>query len=274
METNAGTRAYRRSRRARNRVIILCILAVIIIGALFVLFGPLADKINADKPMQLKIGQSKFDYPPMHYYDNGELVGFDIDLANAAAELMNAEIEFVPIDWSASTDALESGEVDVLWGGLERASLDESKVKFTKSYLSANIVLLMPEDRNYAQFSDLQGLQVCALNFTPAFSYLKAYNRDVIKSKRSFTPPEYQELMDSLSSGEFDCMIADENFASFFLKANSGEVYNISNIILGASYAAAVRIDDTKLFDLLQAALDELQANGTIDKLKGKWIGD
>jgi len=225
--------------------------------------------------LQIKIGQSKYDYPPLHYYDNDKVhVGFDVELAQAVADIIGAEIEFVPIDWSNSVEMLESGEVDVLWGGLERASLDERKVQFTKSYLRSNIVLLMTTDRDYSKWEDLQGLNVCALNFTPAYSYFKVYDRDVIKSRRSFTPPEYQSLYNSLSSSEYDCMITDTCFASFFLSSSSGNTYKVSDTIIGSNYAVGVRADDTDLFERIQNALDELQADGTIDRLREKWIGN
>ncbi|MCL1983391.1 MAG: transporter substrate-binding domain-containing protein [Clostridiales bacterium] len=253
---------------------LLLLAAVVVFSTVFLAGCGSTDdgQISKELPI-LKAGYSQYPYPPLHYSDsNGELVGFDIDLAREAADIMNVEIEFVPINWAEGVEALESGDVDMLWGGLERASLDEHKVKFTKSYLRSNIVLLMNVDRDYAEFKDLQGLSVCALNFTAAFNYLKVYNRDVIKSQRSFTPPEYQNLMDSLSSGEFDCMITDTSFASFFLKEHRGETYKMSDTVMGSNYAVAVRIDDTELFDQLQAALDELEADGTIDSLSEKWV--
>ena len=226
------------------------------------------------EPLVIKIGYSKFPYPPLHYINESkDLVGFDPALAKAAAGIMGAEIEFIPINWSQRADLLESGEVDALWGGLERASLDERVVKFTKAYLRSNIVLLMEADRNYAKFEDLQGQNVCALNFTPAFDYLQAYNRDVIKSRRSFTPPDYHELLTALTSGEFDCMITDTSFAAFYQKA-TGETFKMSESLMGSSYAVAVRIGDTDLFDLLQAALDELEAGGEVTRLADTWINN
>ena len=261
-------------RRKKRRIILVCVLAVAIASVFCYQFFI----NNADKegvyPL-VKIGYSSFPYPPLHYYDEDkELTGFDVGLARAAAEIMRVEPEFVPIDWSKSAELLLSGEVDMLWGGLERASLDEKVIKFTKSYLRSNIVLLMPEDRDYEKFEDLEGLSICALNFTPAYNYLRVYNRDVIKSKRSFTPPEYQSLMGALSTGEFDCMITDTSFAAFFLKANPGEAVKMSDTVIGSNYAVAVRADDKKLFDLLQGALDELEAGGVINSLRDRWIGN
>jgi len=265
-----------KNKRGSKRIIttLICVIAVIAVGVVCaVKFAP--DILGLKQQhIHLKAGYSKYPYPPIHYIDNnGELIGFDIDLARAAGEIMNATIEFVPIDWSDRAELLESDEIDMLWGGLERATLDERKVKFTKSYLRSNIVLLMNDDRDYAKFEDLQGLDVCALNFTPAFYYLQVYNRDVIKSRRSYTPPNYSELFGKIASGDYDCMITDTSFASFYQRA-SGTQYKISDVVLASNYAVAVKIENTKLFDSLQNALDQLEADGTIADLRDKWIAN
>ena len=262
------------SPRKKLPIIIIASLAVVIVAACSIFF--LNQRFNFfsfNQPMQIKVGHSMFEYPPLHYHQDGELVGFDIELAGEVAKIINAEFDFIQIDWSRAAELLESGEVDMLWGGLERASLDERVIRFTRSYLRSDIVLLMRSDRDYNAFEDLQGLNVCALNFTPAFNYLQVLNRDIIRSQRSFTPPEYQSLLSALSSDEFDAMITDTSFASFFLRANSGESFRMSDTLIASNYAVAVRIDDTELFDLLQGALDELEANGTIGQLREKWIG-
>lgn len=274
MKARAKKLAILRPRRRLSLIVVPIIVAVLIVaGVLLYFLTPLPKLLFPGKKLQVRIGQSRFDYPPLHYYEGETLTGFDVELARAAAELMGAEIEFVPIDWSEALEALESGDVDILWGGLERASLDERVVKFTSPYLRSNIVLLMPEDRDYAAFEDLQNLSICALNFTPAFNYVQVYNRDIIKSRRSFTPPEYQALMNSLSSGEFDCMVTDTSFASFFLSENGDGAYKMSDTVISSNYAAGVRIGDTDLFELLQNALDELTVNGTVDRLREKWLG-
>ena len=258
----------------KSRIVVPIIIAFIVLSALALfLFTPVFDALKPYKV--IKIGYSRYDYPPLHSHDrNGVLEGFDIDLAREAARIMDIEIEFVPIDWASRDASLKSREVDMLWGGLEWLSYNEKVMKFTEPYLQSDIVLLMPQDRNYAAFEDLNGLEICTLNFTAAFDYVQLYNRDVIKSRRSFTPPEYGSLLDALSSGNFDCMITDTSFATFFLMSNSDETYKMSDVIFESSYAVGLRPRDKKLLERLQDALDQLQADGTIDSLKEKWIGD
>jgi len=262
----------RKKNRRTSSIVGICIIVAVVVLCYLFIWGPFATN-SSDDPIQIKVGHSRFEYPPLHFYSNNELTGFDVELARAVAEIINAELEFVPIDWTRREELLESGEIDVLWGGLEQGSLDRDKVAFTKSYLQSSIVLLMPADRDYAALEDLQGLHVCALNYTAAFYYLQVYNRDVIKSQRSFTPPEYQSLNSAFLSGDYDAMITDTSFASFFLKSDVGESFKMSQPVIGVSNAVGVRIDDTDLFSLIQDALDQLQSDGIIAALRSKWIG-
>ena len=262
------------SNKKSRKPIIIALVIVLAIAVCVLVFATNIFGLNlfGSSQVEYTIGYSSFPYPPMHDIDiNGQLVGLDIDIANAAAELMDAKFTFVPISWSQKEELLVSGEVDMLWGGLERATLDPSTVVFTSSYLRADIVLLMMPDRDYEQFQDLQGLNVCALNFTPAFDYLKVYDRDVIKSRRTFTPPYYSELQNSLTSGEFDVMITDINFAEFYIDYTNTE-YRRSEPLISSNYAVALRVDDTATLNKLQSALDELTANGTITQLRTQWI--
>ena len=260
--------------RSFRTPIIIALSAVLVLALCFLVFATNIFGLNLFGSSQAEyiIGYSSFPYPPMHDTDeNGRLVGLDIDIANAAAEIMGVKFTFVPISWSQREELLVSGEVDMLWGGLERATLDPATVSFTSSYLRADIILLMMPDRDYEQFQDLQGLNVCALNFTPAFDYLKVYDRDVIKSRRTFTPPYYTELRNALISEEFDVMITDINFAEFYKNHTTTE-YRCTEPLISSNYAVALRASDTKTLDRLQEALDELSSNGTITTLRTQWI--
>ena len=272
---NKSKQSKKRKKSKRGLVISIIVVVVAIGGALVAMSSgwiPDVFGIFRAEQLHLRVGYSKYPYPPLHYYGTeGDLIGFDIELAKAAAEIMNAEIEFVPIDWTYREDLLVSGEVDMLWGGLERATLDPKKVEFTRSYLRSNIVFVMNDDRDYSAFEDLEDLSICALNFTPAFYYLRVYDRDVIMSSRTFTPPEYRDLFSSLLSGEYDCMIADTSFASFYNRATEVD-FKVSDTVLASNYAVAVRVEDTDLFSKLQTALDQLETDGTIAILRDKWI--
>ena len=57
-------------------------------------------------------------YAPMNYMENGELVGFDTELAKAVFEGMGYTVRFQEIDWNAKYTDLDSGNIDVVWNGM------------------------------------------------------------------------------------------------------------------------------------------------------------
>ena len=58
------------------------------------------------------------EYPPMGFKENGEITGFDIDIAKEVAERLGVEAEFVYIDWDAKVLELNGKNIDMIWNGL------------------------------------------------------------------------------------------------------------------------------------------------------------
>src|SRR5690554_4241334 len=75
-------------------------------------------------------------FVPMGFRDNnGNLVGFDVDMAKEAISRMGMEVEFQPIDWNLKEQELDSGNIDLIWNGYSITNERKEKVNFTKPYL-------------------------------------------------------------------------------------------------------------------------------------------
>ena len=82
-------------------------------------------------------------FAPMGFRDeNNEIVGFDIDMANAAGEKMGVDIKFQPIDWKTKENELNSGRIDLIWNGYTITDERKEKVLFTKPYLKNSQVVV------------------------------------------------------------------------------------------------------------------------------------
>ncbi len=78
-------------------------------------------------------------FPPMGFRDEaGNIVGFDIDLANEVAKRMNLEIELKPIDWDSKILVLDKGDIDVIWNAFTASDERRKQVNFTDTYLKTN----------------------------------------------------------------------------------------------------------------------------------------
>ncbi len=87
------------------------------------------------------------NFPPMGFRDDkNELVGFDIDMARAAAEHAGLKVEFKPIDWSAKESELNSKRVDMLWNGLTITDERKQNILFSNPYMENHQIIVVRPD--------------------------------------------------------------------------------------------------------------------------------
>ena len=111
--------------------------------------GGNTDKQAAQKlPDKIVIGLDD-NFPPMGFRDDsGQLVGFDIDLAQEASKRLGIPVEFKPIDWDSKEAALKSKQVDMLWNGLTITDERAQQIAFSKPYMNnAQLLVVRADDR-------------------------------------------------------------------------------------------------------------------------------
>ena len=119
------------------------LMAFVMIFSLCVLTG-CGDKSDVDK---LVVGLDD-TFAPMGFRDSdGNLVGFDIDLANAVAEELGCEIEFKPIDWDAKEMELEAKTIDCVWNGMTLTDEVTSAMDCSNAYCNNAQVVIVPADK-------------------------------------------------------------------------------------------------------------------------------
>ena len=86
-------------------------------------------------------------FPPMGFRDDkNELVGFDIDLAKAAAEKMGCKIEFQPIDWNSKEMELNTGKISLIWNGFTITDDRLASMEFTKNLTLTTVRFIVVKD--------------------------------------------------------------------------------------------------------------------------------
>ena len=86
-------------------------------------------------------------FAPLGFRDEkNEIVGFDIDMAKAAAEKMGVDVKIQPIDWKTKESELNSGRIDLIWNGYTITDERKEKVLFTKPYLKNSQVVVTLAD--------------------------------------------------------------------------------------------------------------------------------
>ena len=125
----------------KKKLLCAAMIMVMVLGTLVMTgCGSSSDK-SADKDT-LVVGLDDA-FAPMGFRDeNGDLVGFDIDLANAVGDELGMKVDFKPIDWDAKELELESGTIDCVWNGMSATPERKKSMALSDKYLNNKIVLM------------------------------------------------------------------------------------------------------------------------------------
>lgn len=214
-------------------------------------------------------------FPPMGFRDeNNEIVGFDIDLAKAAAEKMGVSIEFQPIDWDSKELELSSGKIDLIWNGFSINEDRQSTMEFTKPYLNNRMIIIVNEGSDIKSKTDMANKNIGVQDGSSAVDAVEA---DDIHTQFASMPTYDTNILAlaDLEVGRVDAVVADEIVARYYLGQNPDKKFVILDDDFGAEvYGIAAKKGNTELIDKLQSALNELSADGTAAEISEKWFGE
>ena len=212
-------------------------------------------------------------FAPMGFRnDNNEIVGFDIDLATAAAEHMGVDVKFQPIDWSTKESELSSGRIDLIWNGYTVTEERKEKVLFTKAYLENAQVVMTLADSKIATLKDLADKQV---GIQALSSALDALNANPISEK--VTLNEYKDnvlALTDLKAGRVQAVVIDKVVGEYFMTQQADTFKILEESLAPEQYAVGVKKGNEELLEKVQAALDAMNEDGTSAEISTKWFGE
>ena len=215
-------------------------------------------------------------YAPLGFRDEqGNIVGFDIDLAKETARRMGVEFEFRPIDWNNKREELTSGNIDIIWNGLVITAERKEYMIFSKPYMNDRQIILVSAGNPNAIHAagDLAGKIVG----TQAGSSSENYINDIPHFKESFaefkTYRNFKDAFAELDSGDVDVLICDEIAARYEINRIPPK-FEIIEVTIGpvCEIGIGFRKDDVELRDRVQKAFDAMVADGIARKISEQWF--
>ncbi|BAH05681.1 amino acid ABC transporter substrate-binding protein [Clostridium kluyveri] len=213
-------------------------------------------------------------FPPMGFRDEkGQIVGFDIDMAKAAAEKLGVKVEFKPVEWDGVILSLNNKDIDVIWNGLTITEERKKQIVFSKVYLQNKQIIVVQKNSTINSKKDLSGKTV---GLQMGSSSEKALNADADTSKSLKEVRKYSnntEALLDLSQGRTDAVIVDEVVGRYYIEKKP-DLYKILDDNFGVEdYGVGIRKTDTSFKEKLDEALDTIKSDGTADKISQKWFG-
>lgn len=205
--------------------------------------------------------------------DKNEIVGFDIDLARAAAEHMGVEAEFQPIDWKTKEAELISGRIDLIWNGYTITDERKEKVLFTKPYLENAQAVMTIKKSSINALSDLAGKEVGLQAQSSAAEALNA--NPIHKEVKNVTEFADNVLaLTDLKTGRLDAVIIDAVVAEYYMTQEPDTFKLLDESLAPEQYGIGVKPGNEALLEKLQAALDKMNEDGTAAEISTKWFGE
>lgn len=206
-------------------------------------------------------------FPPYEFYDGEDIVGIDAEIAGLLAEKLGLTLEIVDMDFSTIVTSVQTGGVDIGLAGMTVTEERLENVNFTDSYATGVQVIIVKEDSDIASVDDLEGKLIGVQEGTTGYEYCSEdYGEENVLAYTNGAT-----AVQNLVQGAVDCVVIDEQPALSFVEANEGlKILDTEYVI--EDYAAAVSKENTALLDALNAALKELQEDGSIQKILDKYI--
>ena len=214
------------------------------------------------------------DFPPMGFRgDDGEFTGFDLDLAKEVATRLGLTYVPQPIAWDAKDMELNSGTIDCIWNGFTMNGREDAYT-WSDAYMNNSQVFVVAKDSGIADMAGLAGKIVEVQADSSAEAALKDAP-ELAGTFASLQPvPDYNAAFRDLEMGAADAVAMDVIVAGYQIEQRGNDDFVILDDELSSEkYAIGFKKGNEELRDKVQAALEEMSADGTLTSISEKWFG-
>lgn len=220
------------------------------------------------------------DYPPFENMEGTEHVGFDVDLSAAIAEKLGLEVEYKDMNFDTICTAVAAGgQADVGCSGISVDPEREETIDFSDPYYTDDQCVVTMSDNtaitsdNYADELNKEGVVIAVQSGTTSETFAQEnFPNATIKPYTAATEcfADLQANTD-FSADRPVAVVINLSVGASMLKEAYTDAHVVGQVASGEDYAVAVSKDNPKLLAAVNAAIKELDADGTLDELASKW---
>ena len=216
---------------------------------------------------------AELGFAPFEYIDeDGNTVGFDVDLSNALAEKLGLTCEWLP---NQAFDTLvptiqQGGKADISIAGMTISDERLEQVDFSDPYLNSNqgIVAAAGSDLN-SESLNAEGMQVACQTGTTGDEWISENLPNATKVPLA----DVTAALMGISTGLYNAMVIDLPVAQNMIAESFSDLEVVEEIPTGEQYGIAVSKDNPGLLAAINDALAAIEEEGTMDEIKQKWFG-
>lgn len=214
------------------------------------------------------------EFPPYGYMDdNGDYVGFDLDLAAEVCKRQGWDLVKQPINWDTKDEQLSTGAIDCIWNGFTMNGREDNYT-WTVPYVDNSQVFVVADDAGIAAKADLAGKVVGVQADSSALAALEdEENQENLDLAASFADlkqfADYNTGFMELEAGSIDALAMDIGVANYQIAQRDGGFLILpeKEYLATEQYAVGFLLGNESLRDTVQETLMEMVDDGTFMKI-------
>ncbi len=249
-------------------------------GVSLVLTGPVQSMDLPDMKGQSVVAVTENNYVPLNFIDpaTGKAMGWEYDAFNEIAKRLNLTVEWQVASWEGMIEAVRQETYDIGMDGITINADRAKQVDFSEPYMvSEQFMLVRAEEDRFTDEKDFSAKPDLLIGAQPGTTnfYVAVYNvldgdeaNPRIKLFDSFG-----SIVQSLLQGDIDMVLMDKTSASGYIGAHDGRLKTVGGA-LGSESFGFIFPQGSALRQHVNAALDSMKEDGTIEALNQKWFYD
>ena len=207
-------------------------------------------------------------YPPFNYFDeNGNVVGFDVDVGKEIADRLGVELDYVTSDWDGLVEGLRNKRYDGILGSMAITEKRLEVVSFSDPYYYSGAQLVVRKDSGITDPSQMEGKTIAVATGTNFVGDAEDLGAEV-----SLYQDDNATMLELINS-RVDGVITDRLVALQAMNEISGgdELELSGEILRLEEMGIAINKEDVALIEKINEILSEMREDGTLTSISEKW---
>ena len=200
-------------------------------------------------------------FAPYEYYDGGEIVGVDVDIAKEIAKYLGKTLVVKDIAFDSIINEVKTGKADFGAAGISYSDDRAKNVDFSINYSVSKQVVIVSNNSNINNVNNISNKKIAVQlgSIADTFVTENFKNASIVRQKK------YLAAIEDLKAGKVDCVVMDELPAKEIVASNSG-IKILDGSLTNDSYGMVVKKGNKELLDAINTVLEKLKNEGKIDE--------
>ena len=200
-------------------------------------------------------------FAPYEYYENGEVVGVDVDIAKEIAKYLGKKLVVKDIAFDSIINEVKTGKADFGAAGISYSDDRAKNVDFSINYAVSKQVVIVNNNSSITNVNGISNKKIAVQlgSIADTFVTEKYKSANVVRQKK------YLAAIEDLKTGKVDCVVMDELPAKEIVSKNEA-IKILDGSLTNDSYGMVVKKGNRELLDAINMVLQNLKDEGKIDE--------